>query len=141
MFRRGDWIIATKRNSKGDGSWMNYALEVVNQTTTHIVYLHQYGLIPGIMAMVDVIDSGFILAEPCIIEATKKMRYWEGTQIVQAAPTRKKKIRKTFECWVNAYPNGNSSIYPSRERADLMACMDRIGGRAFHFVGQYTVEE
>ncbi len=56
------------------------------------------------------------------------------------------KINKTFECWVNAYPKnaGWNNVYYTESEADAGSPMPstRLNhGKAFHFVGQYTVEE
>ncbi len=143
MFKKGDWIIATN-GYNGNWLWSTSALEVIDVTSYHLIYVCYYSPEHHIMTMDDVIRFGFILAEPSIIEATKKMRNWPITvdpDPISLKP--KKKINKTFECWVNYYGKGNVCAHESLETADYCARTNqyRITGKAFHFVGQYTVEE
>jgi len=141
MFKKGDWIIATRPFRFGNGcedrSYMSEAVEVVEATPHHIVYLANYSENQLILEPDRIEGQKFILAEPCIVKATQEKRSYG--QIAQ--PTPKKKVLKTFECWVNAYPDGGMGAHKSLASADIGACEGRLTGKAFHFVGQYTVKE
>ncbi len=144
MFKKGDWIIATRpfrlENGDIDRSFLGNAVEVVDATPFHIVYVSEFSPDNTWILEPDRIEEQkFILAEPSIIEASKKKRNWK--QVQQPPNVPKQKVHKTVECWVNFYDDGKVVAHPSSELADRWACEDRINNKAFHFVGQYTVEE
>lgn len=51
----------------------------------------------------------------------------------------KNKVKRTFEDWVNIYPNGIRYYYYSKERADEAADKDRIA--CVKITGEYYIEE
>ncbi len=132
MFKVGDHIIAIKdfRYPGGciDRSYKGHVSQVLAVTPEHYVLKTEYSPKGHIISVKEFEERTFIIADPKIIPP-----YNENPEILP-----QKKILKTVECWVNFYPNYSYSYsHKTKEEADEKTQGGRIGGKAFHFVGQY----
>ncbi len=80
MFKKGDWIIATKPYQEQgifDRSYMDCALFVTGVCETHISYLDQSSIKEYLMPIDQLVGRGMVIASDIVVNVSKQHVPWE----------------------------------------------------------------
>lgn len=81
MFKKGDIILGTKPDNRGDRSWITVPIMVEEITDTHVVFYTLYDTSPSLMSIDHFTQKGFVIAPDIIADDFKSKFNERGISI------------------------------------------------------------